>query len=45
MGEHDKNRRYVGGWSMKDLAISRAKTRARWLASLRNGRKRYSRPH
>jgi hypothetical protein len=41
MGE--KGDRSGGGFTTKDLNQIRAKMKAKWLASLRNGRRRYSR--
>jgi len=40
----DKGERCGGWWTNKEIAVFRAKTRARWLASLNNGRRRYGRP-
>jgi hypothetical protein len=35
--------RSSSGYSTQELNRARAKTKAKWLASLRNGRRRYSR--
>jgi hypothetical protein len=42
MGEKG-NRNSGGGYTMKELNHARAKTKAKWLASLQSGRRRNSR--
>lgn len=39
----DKGKRCGSWYTNKEIAAFRAKTRARWLNGLRNGRKRYAR--